>query len=716
MRHPRRDGKTAMSSSTPLPPTDIGGGPAVAGAPAAEGRSAPHLTGGNSGSRRGAAKWWSGPVRSDAWRAAAAYTAVTLVATWPLGAGLGRDVAWDLGDSLLNMWILAWDSEQLLAMLRGDFARLATFFDGNIFHPAPLTLAYSEHLVPQAIQALPVYAISGNPILAYNLIFLSTFVLSGLGTYLLVRELTGRPGAAFVAGLLFAFAPYRMPQSPHIQVLSSQWMPFALYGFRRYLAAVDEGRPALRPLGGAAAAVVLQDLSCGYYLLYFSPFAGAYVLWEIAARRLWRRRAMWLQLSAAALAVLVVTLPFVLPYAAVTEDLQFTRSRAEVVRYSADVHSYGTAFSEQPLWGSVLRAHPKPEGDLFPGFATLLLAFIGILGWRVQAAGNTTLQTSSAPVPGWRRLLAVVLGIAGVAHVAGAVAGLVYRRVVVDLGPFELQISNINQMLLRAAVCGGLLVLVSAPARRRAATFARGPGFYVAAALAATWLSLGPMPQAQGRPVEIAAPYAFLYEVVPGFAGLRVPSRFAMVTALMLAVLGGLGAAWLIRWRRGLLLVAVLSVAGLAESIVVPFTVNGISPSPGFATPEARVYRPQRAPGVYRQFAQHAPEGVLAELPLGEPGFDLRAVYYSTVHWRPLLNGYSGYYPRHYGKLALAVSDVPRFPDAALEALRAFGATHVIVHEGAYVDDRGTRTVTALLEHGALELYREGPEVLLELP
>ena len=418
MRHPRRDGKTAMSSSTPLPPTDIRGGPAVAGAPAAEGRSAPHLTGGNSGSRRGAAKWWSGPVRSDAWRAAAAYTAVTLVATWPLGAGLGRDVAWDLGDSLLNMWILAWDSEQLLAMLRGDFARLATFFDGNIFHPAPLTLAYSEHLVPQAIQALPVYAISGNPILAYNLIFLSTFVLSGLGTYLLVRELTGRPGAAFVAGLLFAFAPYRMPQSPHIQVLSSQWMPFALYGFRRYLAAVDEGRPALRPLGGAAAAVVLQDLSCGYYLLYFSPFAGAYVLWEIAARRLWRRRAMWLQLSAAALAVLVVTLPFVLPYAAVTEDLQFTRSRAEVVRYSADVHSYGTAFSEQPLWGSVLRAHPKPEGDLFPGFATLLLAFIGILGWRVQAAGNTTLQTSSAPVPGWRRLLAVVLGIAGVAHVA----------------------------------------------------------------------------------------------------------------------------------------------------------------------------------------------------------------------------------------------------------------------------------------------------------
>ena len=46
------------------------------------------------------------------------------------------------------------------------------------------------------------WALTGNPILCYNLLFLSTFVLSGLGTYLFVRELTGNPRAAFVAGLL----------------------------------------------------------------------------------------------------------------------------------------------------------------------------------------------------------------------------------------------------------------------------------------------------------------------------------------------------------------------------------------------------------------------------------------------------------------------------------------------------------------------------------
>jgi hypothetical protein len=306
--------------------------------------------------------------------------------------------------------------------------------------------------------------------------------------------------------------------------------------------------------------------------------------------------------------------------------------------------------------------------------------------------------------------------VACTAHVAAAIAGLVYRRVVVDLWLFDLQISNVNQMLLRASICAALLLLVSPAARRRAALFARGPGFYAAAAVAALWLSLGPVPQVQGRPVEVVAPYSFLYEMVPGFAGVRVPARFAMVAVLMLAVLGGLGAARVARRRHGSLLLAAVAVAFLAESLVLPFTVNAVTVPPGYNAPAARVYRPQRAPNVYRQFARLAPDGILVELPLGEPDFDLRAVYYSTVHWRPVLNGYSGYFAPHYGKLALAVSDVPRFPEAALDALRTLGATHVIVHEGAYLDDRGARTVASLVERGARELYREGTDVLLQLP
>src|SRR5687768_7725044 len=414
-----------------------------------------------------------------AWHALAAYTVITLAATWPLATGLGRDVAWDLGDSLLNMWVLAWDAEQLLAILRGDFRRFATFFDGNIFHPAPLTLAYAEHLVPQAIQILPVYAITKNPILCYNLLFLSTFILSGFGTYLFVRELTGSPVAAFAAGLLFAFAPYRWPQSSHMQVLSSQWMPFALYGFRRYFAALERGERGLRPLAGAGGALVVQNLSCGYYLLYFSPFAGAYVLWEMAQRGLLRTFRVWAQLSAAALVVFAITLPFLLPYATLREEMRFERSTNEVIRYSADVHSYATASDAQPLWGTLIRAFPKAEGDLFPGFVALLLALIGLLAWRrgAHSVGRVPPTADSPRLPWLPPLLIAGL----VLHLAVAVAALIHRRIVIDLGPFDLRVSNINQMLLRAAIFAAVLLVVSPRSRARARAFMADRGFFLAA-------------------------------------------------------------------------------------------------------------------------------------------------------------------------------------------------------------------------------------------
>ena len=103
------------------------------------------------------------------------YLALTIALTWPLAAGLTRDVPGDFGDPLFTSWVLSWDATHLG---RG-------WWSANIFAPHPLSLAYSEHLLPQALQAWPVYAATRNPILCYNLLFLSTFALSGLGMFLL---------------------------------------------------------------------------------------------------------------------------------------------------------------------------------------------------------------------------------------------------------------------------------------------------------------------------------------------------------------------------------------------------------------------------------------------------------------------------------------------------------------------------------------------------
>jgi hypothetical protein len=107
---------------------------------------------------------------------------------------------------------------------------------------------------------------------------------------------------------------------------------------------------------------------------------------------------------------------------------------------------------------------------------------------------------------------------------------------------------------------------------------------------------------------------------------------------------------------------------------------------------------------------------VLAELPLGQQDYDLRAMFYSMVHHARLLNGYSGFFPPHYGRLAVALSDIPRHPDPAWTALREFGATHVLVHEAVWPDTQGPNTTSTLVMRGATEIARHGSDVLLRLP
>ena len=230
----------------------------------------------------------------DAAVAAGAYLLLTLVLTWPLARGLARDLPADLGDPVLNSWILAWDAEHLLRALSGHLGALRDYWNANTFYPHPLALAYSEHLTAQAIMVLPVYALTKNPILTYNTAFLLTFLLSALGMFLLVRDLTGRRSAAFLAGVAYGFAPYRFSTLQHVQILSSMFMPLAWLGFHRYF----ETR-RIAPLAGGTAAWIAQNLSCGYYLLFFAPAMGIFLLWETMRRRLWTDTSVLIRLACA---------------------------------------------------------------------------------------------------------------------------------------------------------------------------------------------------------------------------------------------------------------------------------------------------------------------------------------------------------------------------------------------------------------------------------
>jgi hypothetical protein len=291
---------------------------------------------------------------ANGWIVALLFTILTIATTWPLTSVLTTHIAADVGDPVFSSWTMMWTGGQVLKFLSGDVHALANFWNGNIFYPEQLTIAYSEHLTPQMLQILPIFAITRNIVLCYNLLFVSAIVLSAVGMYLFVRELTGQPIAAFVAGAAFAFSPYRGAQFAHIQVISTQWMPLAFYGFQRYFAT---GR--LRALVGAGAATTVQSLSCGYYLLFFTPFAAAFCVFEGWRQGAWRSRRVWLQAATVGAGSLVVIALFAKPYFEVRERNPEVgvRSADEVRTFSADTYALATASDRMGVWNQ-LRAFP----------------------------------------------------------------------------------------------------------------------------------------------------------------------------------------------------------------------------------------------------------------------------------------------------------------------------------------------------------------------
>ena len=624
---------------------------------------------------------------SSAGLAFVVYVVLTLVMTWPLAAGLTRDVPGDFGDPLFTSWVMSWDATHL-----GP-----GWWSANIFAPHPLSLAYSEHFLPQALQTLPVYAATKNPILAYNLLFLSTFALSGLGMFLLGRELTGSAAAGFAAGLAFAFAPYRLANIPHLQVLSSAWMPFVLFGLHRHFAT---GR--VRPLAGAAVAWFVQNLSCGYYLLFFTPIVVLYLAWELTRRGLWRDPPALIRAGAAIAIVLAATAPFLLPYLELRRLGFNPRSLAETRRFSADVYAYFTADPNLRLWGSIARAWPKGEGLLFPGLTIVALAMFG-----ATRPGPAAVFGGPARA-GYSRWLAVAI--------AGVVVALLLGYSIRLPG---IKITSLSRVLTVCAIAGAIVLGLSREARDAARRWLMSPaGIFSAITLFAFVMSLGPDIHALGRPVTTTSLYALFHDHVPGFDGVRVPARYGMIVTLGLAALAALGVAASDR-RHHTRVSAIAGALILLEALAVPVPLNqnstdytqaGLTPLP------AAVATGPAAPAVYRFAAQLPSSAVLIELPLGEPAFDVRYMFYSTLHWRRLVNGYSGGAPPQYEMLTESLRDVATRPDRAWQAIADSTATHAIVHEASYAGDGGPRLSAWFRTRGATEVAAFGGDRVFLIP
>ena len=318
--------------------------------------------------------------------AAVGASLLAIAMTWPLLIHLGTVVPRDIGDPLAEAWQPAWGGHALLH-------QPLHFFDANRFWPLKDTLAFGDALIGYA----PTGIIGTGPhaaMVRYDLLFMFAYALAFFGAYLLARELGLSPAGAVIAGAAFAFAPYRLEQDGHLQVISSGGIPltiaFAVRGIR-----------LRRPWWLFWAWVVAAwQVSIGWVLgLPFAyglagTVAIGVVAWLVRGRPP-LPRGMIIAGAAGAVVFIAVSYWIAHPYLYIADNFPAAkRSPHEVAAFSGPVKVFLTAPEENFIWGGAtagIRDHLTTwqEKTLFPGALILILAVAGLASssfskrWRI---------------------------------------------------------------------------------------------------------------------------------------------------------------------------------------------------------------------------------------------------------------------------------------------------------------------------------------------
>jgi hypothetical protein len=582
------------------------------------------------------------------------FLVLTLLFTYPLVLRIGSALRGTdlnaLGDPLFNTWVLAWDDHKISRL---DFKG---FLDANTFYPQPHTLLYSEILLPQSLLALPVQLLTGNPVLAYNFVFLLSLILSGYGMFLLARHLTKSVAGGIAAGLIFAFSPFFISHFFQIQIVSAWGIPFAFLYLHKFF---EQDR--LKYLLLFTFFYVAQALSNDYYALYLSFFMGLWILYFAIAQKKYRQIRFWAQMGLFGLISLAMTGPIFYQYAKIHNEMGFVRG----MDFYARLTSYLAAPPVNWLYGRITARFIIPEGELFPGIMAFVLATISIIT-LVKARERRISEKKDEPKKSFyviRRVLNILILISAVI-------------MIFIMGEGGLDLKILGFKLLRAHNLGRSLALFSVllivrilldmifKFERRTPKHPdeRNLIVYAGMLLLAFLLTFGPH-----------GPYLYLYKYVPGFQAVRVASRFGVMVMFALAALAAFGLRDLIRRFRP------AKKTAWAGLILLIIGIEYLSvPIPYYTIPVKR-----EIPDCYQWLAASPERGVLVELPLpsyaqGAGSVETARMYFSTYHWNSLINGYSGWFPPLYSELCRRWEKWPL--EKLLRDFRTLGVKYVLIH------------------------------------
>lgn len=324
-------------------------------------------------------------ARSE-WTLAGLFSVLLAVAmTWPLAKDLDDVIPHDTGDPLLLTYILGWVGHALRENPAG-------IWDTNSFWPLTDAYLFTDTLLGYAPFAL--FATGpGSALVVYNLLYIATFALAFLGAYALLRQLGARVAGSAVAAAAFAYAPWKLGQAGHLQVLSMGGIALALAMLARgHGWSLRDGFKAERQRPGwilAGWLTALWQFSIGaglgipfvYLLLGIGVVVGLH--WLVT-----RPKLRWQTLAADGVGGVVFSLG-VLWIA--DKHAVVARAYPEAVRdveyiswFSPTWQSFIISPEESRVWGAAHEAARAdltwaPEQALLVGFTLIALAVAGLI-------------------------------------------------------------------------------------------------------------------------------------------------------------------------------------------------------------------------------------------------------------------------------------------------------------------------------------------------
>lgn len=576
------------------------------------------------------------------------------------------------GDPLLNTWIISHVHHQL-------FSHPLKLFQANIFYPYSQTLAYSETLFPQSLISAPIQYLTKNPILAYNFVFYLAYLLNGFSMFLLVRHLTKNHVIGIACGVMFAFNTFNFDHITHLQLLHSWPIPLTFLYLHKFF---EDKR--LKNSVLFSVFFVVQVMCCIYYGLFFLSILILILPLFLLTYRKKINFTVFCKLAIPLGLAGVFLFIFSIPYQSLFKIFGFQRD----LNVGADLANYLAVNPNNVFLSKSMAPLGRHEYFLSPGIVALVLATVSILYRRIYFRPKAKFL---------RVTILIIVSTCLLMITMTKLSGGFY----LDLGIFHLSAHNVAKQILICLIIGLLLLFVGfsrllfRPEKERIDEN-RHFFLYLFILVWALFLSLGSTLSFLGDSVStLPLPFKWFYNHVPGFKGIRIPSRYAIFVIFSTVLLAGFGLKSilakfdkkrLIVWGTiSLLCVLNLEYLSLPQRIfIVPIKSN--------------------IPPTYRWLADRADDGPIVELPFHKNiGDDAVYMYFSAFHRKKMVNGYSGFIPPAISYIRKVFETFPS--PACLDILKTLGIKYVVLHPRMFKATKSNRVVKRLRNNFPLELH-----------